>query len=1152
MSFDKKMIFFLCILKKTCTFAPTITQLFFNFNLMLMKKLFLSLFALLCLGSTTPIFADATRIFCKMEYSWWTQDNARIGIILDNGDPTAMTIVDGTSDTWFAEVDLSEKTSVTFRRIGPSNTDNWGAETTAQNISDNNVGTSNNFFTITNSEAAWSGSSQYCTGTWNTYTFVAPVIKLKGGFNSWGDADVFADNSGLTATITKNIAEGSYGMKILVGNDWRSNYTTITRTNSGNEYDFSGNPTDATLEADIDGDYTFTYNYFTKKLSVSYPALPEQHVDFDGLAATILKGTAVNFAATSSGITNPGYIFYVKPEGGEYGSAVSSYNFNTIGNFVVKVEALENNTGEPVATKEANVTVYETYTFTNGTKIYVDFSAMTEGATGVNYPFGDQSGNLDYDADGAGKTKTITFTQNVEWSTLQNFVNTEKNGWNGLKFSAPAAGQNCAVVAADGASYTWTTRMPTIALHSNFTNPSWEGSADFAVAGNKETASLALTISQGESYEFGVMVDGEWRANGSAFDRFNNSKVIPAGNTTNCMFVADATGQYTFTWTYATNTLSVEYPAALSVALSGLNASQFVGNEVTIGATTNLTNASYAYQLKIDDGEFAALSENPYTFAAAGTYTFKVIATGAEGVVEATKEVAVYEPLTLYFANKEGWTDLHAYAYNADNADIKNANWPGETMTATGETTANNGYNVYSVTIAKGRYTTIIFNGNEGGSQTANLVIDESLPYYCGGTWYATLAECDPAAQTYHLYVRNLTTWDKFDVYAWGDNNYLGGWPGKAAVDNTTTIDGVTYNVYDFDAVENATISMHIIFNNEVTEAADPNYKRHEYQEVTEARDYYFTVTNDAAWEGLAGVKRFRPYIPMEHVYGYQYDVNGTVGTEWPGAELYPNEQGWYEFIVNKGRTVIFNNGTGEGAMQTGDLAYTDDDPVADECAVWLGETSTYGDKTYMTTSNDCNAAVALKYERGVTNGNYGTICLPYSAIKVEGAELFSIAGKDENGIYLDEASELLKGVPYIFLANADQLTVYYWGGQSFTPSADHLYTTNGLVGFINDGQDYTVAKNAHNYILHDNGLYLVDSTVKIKSNRAFIDWANVPSNMAPSSAPRRNIGINKIPTGIEEITSDKSQMTNKFLRDGQLVIIKNGVTYNAQGQIVK
>ena len=499
---------------------------------------------------------------------------------------------------------------------------------------------------------------------------------------------------------------------------------------------------------------------------------------------------------------------------------------------------------------------------------------------------------------------------------------------------------------------------------------------------------------------------------------------------------------------------------------------------------------------------------------------------------------------TIYISNQTDWVTPALYAYDANNVP-QMGTWPG---TPASETEMIDEVVYIKYTLPESAFPCqLIFNNGingEGSAQLADYALTTAGNYYLVAEESGLRPAGEPAPEllTYHLYVRNLTSWTDFNVYAWGTpNEAFGSWPGKTLSDATSQlIDGVTYNVYEYQIYSNVTPEIHLIFHQDDAE------ENRQLMDITEAGDYYITVSGFAAWEGKSGVKRFRPYIPMEQVFGYQYDVNGTVGDEWPGAPLTPDAEGWYEFIVNKGRTVIFNNGTGEGAMQTGNLAYTDDDPVADECAVWQGETSSWEDKTYMTTSDDCDA-----YERNVTNGNYGTICLPYSAIKVEGAELFSIAGKDENGIYLDEASELLMGVPYIFLANADQLTVYYWGGQSFTPSENHLYSANGLVGFINDGQEYTVTSDAHNYILHNNGLYFVDSTVKIKSNRAFIDWSNV-QDAAPSSAPRRRIAVYNMPTGIEEITSDKSQMTNKFLRDGQLVIIKNGVTYNAQGQIVK
>ncbi len=418
-----------------------------------------------------------------------------------------------------------------------------------------------------------------------------------------------------------------------------------------------------------------------------------------------------------------------------------------------------------------------------------------------------------------------------------------------------------------------------------------------------------------------------------------------------------------------------------------------------------------------------------------------------------------------------------------------------------------------------------------------------------------TITYPDATIETYHLYVRNLTEWETFDVYAYGSEEYFGTWPGRTAANNTTTVDGVTYKVYDFEAIEGASFEMNLIFHNNVGEGQEGDYRQ--TLALTEARNYYLTVSKIAAWEGKSGVKRFRACLPLEHVYGYQFDSEGPTGTEWPGDELIPDGEGWYEYVINKGRTVIFNTGAGADAMQTGDLAYTDADPVADECAVWQGETNVYDTKTYMLTVDDCDAVCTLTYERDVTPGRYGTICLPFEAESVSGATLFSIAGKSGDGwgegLFIDEETTLLKGVPYFFLATADKLIVRYWEGQSFSPSNDNLYTSNGLVGFIGSApsDEYTVTANAHNYILYNNGLYFVNSVAKIISNRAFVDWSNVPQAAAPAPGrQRRSISVNRTPTIVEEIVD--MQSATKIIRDGALFIQRDGKVYTIIGQPVK
>lgn len=62
------------------------------------------------------------------------------------------------------------------------------------------------------------------------------------------------------------------------------------------------------------------------------------------------------------------------------------------------------------------------------------------------------------------------------------------------------------------------------------------------------------------SYEFGVKINDNWTSNGTAFTRANYSHAVTAAGSGNCTFVADIVGDYTFTWTYESNTLSILYP----------------------------------------------------------------------------------------------------------------------------------------------------------------------------------------------------------------------------------------------------------------------------------------------------------------------------------------------------------------------------------------------------------------------------------------------------------------------------------------------------------------------------------------------------------------------------------------------------------------
>ena len=196
-------------------------------------------------------------------------------------------------------------------------------------------------------------------------------------------------------------------------------------------------------------------------------------------------------------------------------------------------------------------------------------------------------------------------------------------------------------------------------------------------------------------------------------------------------------------------------------------------------------------------------------------------------------------------------------------------------------------------------------------------------------------------------------------------------------------------------------------------------------------------------------------------------------------------------------------------------------------------------------------------YTRPVTNGNYGTICLPKAApdLSAAGAVFFEVAGKIMDGsalqeVVFDEVTALEAGVPYVFLAEADELNITLTGDAEAAPKNEN---SNGLIG------SFTVAKVGsynNNFILKDNKLYCTKNQVYyVGENRAYFDISQMDAFGGAAPAPgRRRISMSveqeQNATGIEN--AEFINGVQKRIENGQLFIIRNGVKYNAAGQIVK
>ena len=194
-------------------------------------------------------------------------------------------------------------------------------------------------------------------------------------------------------------------------------------------------------------------------------------------------------------------------------------------------------------------------------------------------------------------------------------------------------------------------------------------------------------------------------------------------------------------------------------------------------------------------------------------------------------------------------------------------------------------------------------------------------------------------------------------------------------------------------------------------------------------------------------------------------------------------------------------------------------------------------------------------YTRSVTNGNYGTICLPKASenLSTAGAVFFEVAGKvmvnDQlSEIVFDEVTSLVAGKPYVFLAKSDELNIPLVGD-----AVDTVVTsgTKGLKG------SFTVRKitgTADRYVLSNNLLYCTNGReYYVGENRAYFDISNMsvfdPS--APKAPGRRRVSMKaepqQTPTGIG--AAETGSKPAKLLLNGSVVIIRNGVQYDITGQ---
>jgi len=197
---------------------------------------------------------------------------------------------------------------------------------------------------------------------------------------------------------------------------------------------------------------------------------------------------------------------------------------------------------------------------------------------------------------------------------------------------------------------------------------------------------------------------------------------------------------------------------------------------------------------------------------------------------------------------------------------------------------------------------------------------------------------------------------------------------------------------------------------------------------------------------------------------------------------------------------------------------------------------------------------ISNEYQRIVTEGNLGTICLPKSVPSgvYYGATFYSVSGVTKSGtaisgvVLTEETGKLEAGKPYVFKATGSSLAVAYEG-----ESVSNAVSATGLVGNLSS-TPVDVPQGA--YILSQNKLCkLAGGNATVAQNRAYFDLSNVAEvSAASSSYVIIDVEEEGSANGLEAISATKSQemydITGRrvnvatkgmFIIDGKKVIVK-------------
>lgn len=261
--------------------------------------------------------------------------------------------------------------------------------------------------------------------------------------------------------------------------------------------------------------------------------------------------------------------------------------------------------------------------------------------------------------------------------------------------------------------------------------------------------------------------------------------------------------------------------------------------------------------------------------------------------VEAAGPAVSHDGFAIFCIDVTGWDEIAMYAWGSDLPDLFGG-WPG--IAPTGTQVINGVEYTYWDTGAanEGLHYNFIANNNGGGKQIENNdilgvdltenhyfllqngkveVVDPANPPTVG----PVEPDPDPVTNPYTIYVQSDLSWDEYALYAWGDKEIFGSWPGLVCTQKQM-IAGVEFLVFPY---EGAGETLNVIINN------NDNGQQVDGLEITADKDYFLQVGPDG-WNIINCPEgNYKIYVEDQTGWAdlYLYAWGGVeMFGGWPGA----------------------------------------------------------------------------------------------------------------------------------------------------------------------------------------------------------------------------------------------------------------------------